>query len=105
MTFFTTRSSLCPNTFVWPKILKKKKKSFSRNVLKTCGRNLQYMIRVANPFSYSKTFVPQGLIALAPELYTVEPQWLEHLWDHGYLFETWVVRATEVNHGTSSGSE
>ena len=27
--------------------------------------------------------------------YTVEPQWLEHLWDHGNLFETWVVRATE----------
>ena len=26
---------------------------------------------------------------------TVEPQWLEHLWDHGNLFETWVVRATE----------
>ena len=27
--------------------------------------------------------------------YTVEPQWIEHLWDHGNLFETWVVRATE----------
>ena len=27
--------------------------------------------------------------------YTVETQWLEHLWDHGNLFETWVVRATE----------
>ena len=26
---------------------------------------------------------------------TVEPQWLEPLWDHGNLFETWVVRATE----------
>ena len=26
---------------------------------------------------------------------TVEPQWLKHLWDHGNLFETWVVRATE----------
>ena len=26
---------------------------------------------------------------------TVEPQWLEHLWDHGNSFETWVVRATE----------
>ena len=26
---------------------------------------------------------------------TVELQWLEHLWDHGNLFETWVVRATE----------
>ena len=26
---------------------------------------------------------------------TVKPQWLEHLWDHGNSFETWVVRATE----------
>ena len=26
---------------------------------------------------------------------TVEPQWLEHVWDHGNSFETWVVRATE----------
>ena len=26
---------------------------------------------------------------------TVEFQWLEHLWDHRKLFETWVVRATE----------
>ena len=25
----------------------------------------------------------------------VEIQWLKHLWDHGNLFETWVVRATE----------
>ena len=26
---------------------------------------------------------------------TVKLQWLEHLWDHRKLFETWVVRATE----------
>ena len=26
---------------------------------------------------------------------TVEFQWLEHLWDHRKLFETWVVRVTE----------
>ena len=26
---------------------------------------------------------------------TVESQWLEHLWDYGNVFETWVVRATE----------
>ena len=24
---------------------------------------------------------------------TVEPQWLKHLWDHGTLFETWVIIA------------
>ena len=29
------------------------------------------------------------------KLYTVELQWLEHLWDHGNLFEIGVVRATE----------
>ena len=27
-------------------------------------------------------------------VHTVEPQWLEHLWDRGNSFETWVVRAT-----------
>ena len=31
----------------------------------------------------------------------VKPQWLEHLWDHGNLFETWVDRASE---GYSSAS-
>ena len=31
---------------------------------------------------------------------TVEPQWLEHLWDHGNSFETWVV-----SHSTSSGNK
>ena len=28
-------------------------------------------------------------------VYTVEPKWLEDLWDHGNSFETWVVQATE----------
>ena len=28
-------------------------------------------------------------------LYTVELQWLEHLWDHENLFETGIVRASE----------
>ena len=27
--------------------------------------------------------------------YTVKLQWLEHLWDHGKVFEPWVVRAIE----------
>ena len=27
--------------------------------------------------------------------HTVKLQWLEHLWDHGNLFERWVVRANE----------
>ena len=29
------------------------------------------------------------------DIITVEPQWLEYLWDLGNLFEIWVVRATE----------
>ena len=37
--------------------------------------------------------MPHFMIMVIP--YTVEPQWLEHLWDHGNLFEIWVVRATE----------
>ena len=32
-------------------------------------------------------------------LHTIPLQWLKHLLDRGKLFETWVVRATEVNHG------
>ena len=28
-------------------------------------------------------------------VFTVELRWLEHLWDHRKMFETWVVRATE----------
>ena len=27
---------------------------------------------------------------------TVKLQWLEHIWDHGNLFERWVVRANEI---------
>ena len=27
--------------------------------------------------------------------HTVELHWLEHLWDHGNLFQIWIVRATE----------
>ena len=26
---------------------------------------------------------------------TVKSQWLEQLWDHGNLFETWIIRDTE----------
>ena len=28
-------------------------------------------------------------------VFTAKHQWLEYLWDHGNLFEIWVVRATE----------
>ena len=27
--------------------------------------------------------------------YTEKPQWLEYLWDHGNLFQIWVVGATK----------
>ena len=36
---------------------------------------------------------------------TVKPQWLEHLWDHGNLFEAWVVQTLSVNHDARSGSK
>ena len=36
---------------------------------------------------------------------TVEPQWLEHLWDHRILFETWKFEPQRVNHSTSLGSK
>ena len=35
-----------------------------------------------------------GLIVIQLPI-TVEPQWLEHLWDHGNSLETRVVLATE----------
>ena len=35
--------------------------------------------------------------------YTVELQWLEHLWDHGNKFETGVVRFSEVYSSARSG--
>ena len=33
--------------------------------------------------------------SLTAFLHTVEPQWLEYLWDHKNSFATWVVRATK----------
>ena len=36
-----------------------------------------------------------GCTNTAEILYTVELQWLEHLWDHENMFETRVVRANE----------
>ena len=40
----------------------------------------------------NKLYNHRSFIAI---VYTVELQWLEHLWDHGKLFEPWVVRAKE----------
>ena len=34
---------------------------------------------------------------------TVEPQWLEKLWNHENMFETGVVRANEFTHSAKSG--
>ena len=36
-----------------------------------------------------------GFIFIIEFVYTVELQWLEHLWDHEIVFETEVVRANE----------
>ena len=35
------------------------------------------------------------LEATAPEMITVELQWLEHIWNHVNMFETGVIRASE----------
>ena len=35
------------------------------------------------------------LEATAPEMITVELQWLEHIWNHVNMFETGVFRASE----------
>ena len=45
-------------------------KSFSQNILKTNGWNLQCVIKVVKYFSYNQNFVPWGLSALATGLYT-----------------------------------
>ena len=44
-------------------------KSFSQNVLKTNGRNLQFMIKVVKLLRYNQNFVPWVLSALAPVIY------------------------------------
>ena len=46
-------------------------KSFSQNVLKTNGWNLQWVIKVVKHFSYIQNFPPCGLSAIAPGLYTL----------------------------------
>ena len=50
--------------------------------------------RVSNPgpLTYESGVLP---IALRGPAYTVELQWLEHLWNHANMFETGVVRANE----------
>ena len=36
-------------------------------------------------------------------LYSVELQWLQHLWYHENMFETGIVRANEINHSARPG--
>ena len=43
----------------------------------------------------SLTLYTIGVESDLSEAYTVELQWLEHLWDHDNLFETGVVRVNE----------
>ena len=45
-------------------------KSFSQNILKANGGDLQCMIKVVIVFSYTQNFVTWGLSALAPGQYT-----------------------------------
>ena len=41
-------------------------------------------------------FLDQSSYAEISKLCTVERQWLEHFWTHENMFETGVVRATEL---------
>ena len=54
-----------------------------------------YLVHFSNSLSLFGLMHFQWKGCLASFISTVEPQWLEHLWDHGNSFETWVVRATE----------
>ena len=39
------------------------------------------------------------------QLYTVEPKWLEHLWNHENMFDTGVVRANGFNRSARTGGK
>ena len=38
-------------------------------------------------------------------IYTVEIQWLEHLWSHENMFETGLFEQINVNHSARSGGK
>ena len=50
-------------------------------------RDIDYTKTKIVPFINVVETVPLGID-------TIVPRWLEHLWDHGNLFEIWVVQAT-----------
>ena len=41
----------------------------SKNIIKTNGWNLQYMVKVANPFSYNQNFVLQGYLPFPRDIH------------------------------------
>ena len=55
--------------------------------------NLPALATLGNPYNL---LLQGGGCCRAIQIYTVKLQWLEHLWDHGNLFERWVDRATEI---------
>ena len=72
----------------------------------SCVKMAEFLPSVSSPFTkHAETTAQVQNLGDISEEYTVEPQWLEHLWDYGNSFETWVLRATEGDHGTSSGSK
>ena len=66
LTFLRQGQICAPMHLYWENV----EKSFSQNVLKTNGWNLQCVIKVVKHFSYNQNFVPWGLFALATGLYT-----------------------------------
>ena len=62
---------------------------YEDQILMCCNCRIIRSKWISSRISYSK------ISYLRTHVYTVEPQWLEHLLDHGNSFETWVLRATE----------
>ena len=57
-----------------------------------------YSLSKASRFCFNTEHVGKLLIRSSSqclEIYTVELQWLKHLWDHEIMFETRVVRINE----------
>ena len=58
----------------------------SKSELNNCILAPDKAFSTKNSYCFSYVFM---------KTYTVELQWLEYLWDHGNLFEIWIVLATE----------
>ena len=72
-------------------------KSYSFGLLCVSFVNVNQFFCVCSSFPFSFKGGRWDMIVLIPDhcLFTVELQWLEHLWNHEIMFETGVVRTKE----------